>query len=85
MRRLWLLVLGGAGGTWLGYRLARPGMSAPHEAIVTLAESLVRQSSFSTAAPIVATGLAAFAAITAAVAVPLTVLWALSRMERKDE
>ena len=84
-RLLPVALLSGAGGAYLGYRVAPAGDGAQSAAILTLTDGLLRHTSFSTAAPIVATGIAAGSAILAAVAIPVAVLWTLSKIERNKE
>ena len=79
--RLKPLAWGAAGGAGLGFAVGRLFAAPGSAAMVKLAEGLVTQAALSSAAPIIGTAIVGSCSILSAVAVPVTVMWMLSRKE----
>ena len=79
--RLKPLAWGAAGGAGLGFAAGRLFAAPGSAAMVKLAEGLVTQAALSSAAPIIGTAIIGSCSILSAVAVPVTVMWMLSRKE----
>lgn len=78
------LAVGVAGGAGVGFALART-VSGPGSAAVTrLVDLLVAQIALQTTGPIVATAITGSCSILSAIAIPLTVIWAIKKGKQND-
>jgi hypothetical protein len=75
------LAVGAAGGAGVGFAVGRLLATPGSAAMTKLVETLAAQTALQTAGPIIGTAIIGSCAILSAVAVPLTVMWALSRKE----
>ena len=75
------LAVGVAGGAGVGFAVGRLLAAPGSAAMAKLAEGLVTQAALQTAGPIIGTAIVGSCSILSAIAVPVTVVWMLSRKE----